>query len=81
VDPEFKVESEEDSVESESDYSDDDDDDDSDAGSNSDFDSEKDLSEEGMDWDEMERQLEEEDKRAASRRQANLPPQPVKTRP
>ena len=77
-DPEFAVESEEDEEESESDYSDDDDD--SDAAS-SDFDSEKDLSEEGMSWDEMERQLEEEDKKVAIRRAAKEPPQQAKRRP
>lgn len=78
-DPEFNVESEEDEDESESDYSDDDDDD-SDAQS-SDFESEEDLSEEGMSWDEMERQLEEEDKKTVIRRQAKEAPQQAKRKP
>lgn len=65
-DPEFDVESEAEGSESESDYSDDDDD-----YSDSDLDSEDDedeLSEEGMSWDEMEKQAEEDDRRAATRR-------------
>mmetsp|Transcript_23421 Transcript_23421/g.17863 ORF Transcript_23421/g.17863 Transcript_23421/m.17863 type:complete len:293 (+) Transcript_23421:2193-3071(+) len=71
-DPEFKVDSEEGEEESESDYSDDDDDD----YSSSDLDSEEELSESGMSWDEMEKHAEEEDKKAAVRRQARDNPLP-----
>lgn len=56
-------EEEEDEDESESEYSDEDD------MSSSSFESEEELSEEGLSWDEMERQAEEEDRRAATRRQ------------
>lgn len=56
-------EEEEEEDESESDYSDDDED-----YASSSFESEEDLSEEGLSWEEMERLAEEEDRRAASRR-------------
>lgn len=56
-------EEEDEEEDSESDYSDDDED-----YSSSSFESEEDLSEEGLSWDEMERQAEEEDRRAAQRR-------------
>ena len=55
-------EEEEDEDEDESDYSDEED------YSESSLESEEDLSEDGMSWDEMERQAEEEDRKAASRR-------------
>ena len=66
-DPEFDVESEADLEDSESDFSDDDDysDDSDDDDGDSD---EEELSEDGMDWDEMEKRAEEEDRRAATRR-------------
>lgn len=65
-------EDEEDEDESESDYDDDDDDD----YSSSSLESEEELSEEGVSWDEMERQAEEEDRKAATRRVGKeAPPQ------
>lgn len=64
-DESFKSEDDEDEEdESESDYDDDDDDD----YSSSSLESEEDLSEEGISWDEMERQAEEDDRKAATRR-------------
>jgi nucleosome binding factor SPN SPT16 subunit len=64
-DDSFKSDEDEDEEdESESDYDDDDDDD----YSSSSLESEEDLSEEGVSWDEMERQAEEEDRKAATRR-------------
>jgi nucleosome binding factor SPN SPT16 subunit len=59
-----------DSGDEDSDYdeSDDDEDEDEDEDASSDFEEEEDLSEEGLSWDEMERQAEEEDRRAATRR-------------
>lgn len=60
------AEEEEEEVSSESNFSEGDDDDDD--KSDSDFDSEADLSEEGLDWEQMERQAEEDDRRAAIKR-------------
>jgi nucleosome binding factor SPN SPT16 subunit len=63
-------EDDDDGEDEESDYdeSDDDEDEDEDEDASSDFEEEEDLSEEGLSWDEMERQAEEEDRRAATRR-------------
>jgi nucleosome binding factor SPN SPT16 subunit len=58
--------------EDESDYDDSDDEDDY---SSSSFEEEDELSEEGLDWDEMERQAEEDDRRAATRRVGKELPQ------
>lgn len=63
-DESFSVE-EEGEEDEESEYEDDSDDEDFDSSS---FESEEELSEEGLSWDEMEKQAEEEDRRAATRR-------------
>jgi hypothetical protein len=65
------VASEEDEESSDSEYSDDDD------YSDSEYDEEdddEDLDEEGMSWDELEKQAEEDDRKAATRRQAKDEP-------
>lgn len=69
-------EEEEEEDDSESDYSDEDEE-------SSSFEGEEDeLSEEGMDWDEMERQAEEEDRRAVTRRTGReLPPPKAQRKP
>jgi nucleosome binding factor SPN SPT16 subunit len=80
-DEDFEVNSDEEEAEdedSESEYSDDDEED-----YNSSSLESEDLSEEGLSWDEMERQAEEDDRRASSRRQSGKEPpvQPQKRRP
>ena len=63
----------------ESEYEDDSDEDEDDLDSSS-FEEEDELSEEGLSWDEMERQAEEEDRRAATRRVGKEIPAPANKR-
>lgn len=68
---------EEEEEDEESEYDDDSDDEDFDSSS---FESESELSEEGLSWDEMERQAEEDDRKAATRRVGKEVPAPVAKR-
>lgn len=73
----FSLDEEGEDEESESDYDEDSDDDDFDSSS---FEEEEDLSEEGLSWEEMERQAEEDDRRAATRRVGKEIPQSANKR-